>query len=41
MGRGFETTFMLLVIPSNLHLFCIDEIVHFITLYLYDELMHG
>lgn len=41
MGGGFETTFMLLVFPSNLHLYYIDiEIVNSITAYLYDEPMH-
>lgn len=32
---------MLLVFPSNLHLYYIDEVVNLITSYLYDEPMHG
>lgn len=35
----FETGFMLLVFPSDLHLYYIDSVVNFINLD--NELMHG
>ena len=35
----FETGFMLLVFPSNLHLYYIDSVVNFINLD--NESMHG
>lgn len=41
MGGVFETGSILLVFPSNLHLYYIDEIVNFINLYLHNESMHG